>query len=174
MVLEFLQEYTQYIGLIAAFLMIIRFQFTSAKIIKICTMLGAFFFMLHYIGLSIISVAILCVIGTIRSGVLATDWGMKHRNYVASTVILSALLAGAVFWSGFIALLPVFGIISNTFAEIQNCTKRLRLIAFITPCMWLVFDIVSGSYGGVIADSTAIISNAIGIYRHHYRKNNKV
>jgi hypothetical protein len=166
----FLEAYTQYIGLIAALLMVMRYQFSSARLLKLSTMVGAFFFMLHYIGLGQTAAAMLCIIAVFRSGFLSTNWGMKHRKWIASAIIISAVSAGAFFWSGWLSILPVMGIVIYTFAEVQTCGKRLRIMAFVPPSIWLVFNLFTGSYGGVISNIAGISSNVLGIYRHYFRK----
>jgi len=101
---------------------------------------------------------------------LSTKWGMEYKKWVAAAIVAASVFAGVFFWQGWLSILPVLGVLIYTLAEAQECDKRLRYIAFLPASAWLIFNIITGSYGGVIANLSAISSNLLGLYRHHFRK----
>lgn len=160
---------TQGLGFLAAFFNISKHQFKNLRYIRLFTMFAAIAFVIHYWLMDAHLASQLCVLAVIRSGLLSTDWGMKYRKIIAGLTVSASLILGILFADSILSWMAVMGLISHTIAEIQTRSLNMRVLMFVAPSLWLVFNAIIGSYGPMISSAFSVCSNIIGIYRHHYR-----
>ena len=172
--MEFLQAYAQILGVAGAVIGILRYQFKEPQHVKLLMALASVFFLFHYWGMGYESVALLCVLGLLRSFLLSTNIGMAFRLSVLVVGLISGFcvgLLGQFYWdAGLLVWLPVLGFSLNLLAEVQVCDLRMRVAYFAAPLASIFFNLLIGSFGGSFANLLSISSNTLGIYRHHYRK----
>lgn len=90
----------------------------------------------------------------------------KNRNPLIPSLFGVAFIAiTALAWEGPRSLLPLIGTLIGTIAFWQMKTNHIRLIALASPSLWLVYNVLSGSYAGIVSDVLVIASIALGIYR---------
>ena len=72
---------------------------------------------------------------------------------------------GALSWQGPISLLVIIALALNTMVMSLGKPQLLRQSVLLTSSMILVYNIFVFSLGGIVNESVAIVSSAIGIVR---------
>lgn len=73
-------------------------------------------------------------------------------------------------WQGMTSLLPLIGSVSGVIAFWLKNPKYIRRVGFTSSPPWLIYNILSGSYPGMVVEVLLMVSNLIGQYRfdlHH-------
>ena len=94
---------------------------------------------------------------------------VRWKGWIA---ILSAvcIVILAFTWKGAISLLPFAALIASNVGYWTNNAQKIRLsnLACASPC-WLIYDILVGSWGGVLNESITLGSILLSIYRYGWK-----
>ena len=101
-----------------------------------------------------------------RSALLINSKIWPYKKYVAGLAILAATTVISLTYSNWFDLLAFGGVVFGTLADFQSKAMMNRFFACIYHSMWLVFNIFTGSYGGMASTLINISSNLIGFWRH--------
>ena len=80
------------------------------------------------------------------------------------------IVLGVVTWAGPVSLLVIAAKLLSTIAFGINNTKTIRIMNMAIQPLWLVYDIVVFSIGGMIADALAIVSVTSAFFRLDVKK----
>ena len=76
------------------------------------------------------------------------------------------LIIGVVTWNGWISLLAIAGKLFTTVSFSIKNTKYLRLFTIPSGILWIIYNALTGSVGGVLYEAMAIISIIIAAFRY--------
>ena len=175
---------TQIIGIVAAFFSVMSFQQKTQKKIVAMQLIASSFWTLHFFRLGAYTGCFLNLIAATRDVV----FHRREKKWAASPIwiyvvgIASAgvcLLSFTLFDVEFsferlvIELLPVLGMIASTIAMRLKEASKVRLFSFISSPLWLIYNIINASLGGIVTESISIISIIIGILRLDIKRKSK-
>lgn len=161
--------FIQSVGFVALGLTLLVYQTNSRRSMLNLQFASCALYVVHFFLLGAYTGAALNVVGGIRSYVFNRDLG--HRLRVAVPIFFMALfaVAGAVTWQGYVSLLPVLASFGGTLAFWQKNPRTIRLISLISPPLWLAYNILVGSYAGVLSEILLLGSTFVGVYRFDMR-----
>ncbi len=158
----------QIVGLVAAAIMIVSFQFKNTKRLFIIQVCSTVLFTLHYalLGLGGDSTAFAGMaqnfIGCLfRVVILLSQKNEKLKSTISLTALcaISTIIAVLTYNGSIVSLLPTAGNIlcmGIYWTEKKNVI-RLGQLAVVSPC-WLLFNVFTMSISGIITESFNIIS----------------
>ena len=107
----------------------------------------------------------LCVVGAVRTFLLATDWGWTRRNLVVGVCLAIAVALAAssasTFFDWFLVTTTIWCVGSEAFKNFLN----LRASTLINCIAWGASSFLCGAYVNVLSNAFAIASNAIATER---------
>lgn len=158
----------QLIGFIGVCISLLIFQVNKRDSMLKLQMSAATVYALHFFLLGAFTGSGLSIAGGIRNYLF---YKQKKRHWLlpASFIIVFSIV-GILTWQGPISILPVMAMISGTLAFWQKNPKHIRLIALIASPLWLIYNLLSGSYPGILAEIVMLSSNLVGIYRFDVMK----
>ena len=69
-------------------------------------------------------------------------------------------------WSGFISLLPIIANIAATIGNYTYNAKKIRAVAmFVNSPLWIIYDVIVGSWAGILDEVFTELSIIISIIR---------
>ena len=80
------------------------------------------------------------------------------------------IAAGVLTWAGPISLLVIMAKVISTVAHGINKPKIIRISRLFSMPMWVIYDGLAGTIGGVINDLLVIVSSVIGLFRYDRKK----
>lgn len=154
----------QTIGLIGSVLMILSFQCKKPKKLIIMQSFGGLMFAVNFFMLGAYTGSILNGVNVIR-GVAFTK--IKKKTLLTPvTIILIYIIATALTYNGWLSLFVFIAQSAGTITFYINTDKAIKLgNLFITSPLWLIYNIVNGSIGGILCESFVITSIIIYIIR---------
>ncbi|MBQ8310433.1 MAG: YgjV family protein [Clostridia bacterium] len=160
----------QVIGLCVSAFGIFSFQQKQQKGIAFFQMINSALWVVHMFMLNAISGGAMNAIGVARGAVFSQRSEKKWAQSPWWFAVFCALVVGASVLSwvqgdGWLALLPMVGMIATTFALGVSNPFHVRLLSIVSGPCWLAYNIIKGSIPGVITEIFVLCSIVIGIIR---------
>lgn len=173
----------QIVGIVAAAVMIISFQFKDTKKLFISQVCSTLLFTLHYalLGFGGDSGAFAGMAQNFagvafRVVILLSEKHEKLKSPIALTVLCaySAVAAALLYNGNIVTLLPTAGnvICMGIYWSGNKNTIRLGQLAVVSPC-WLIYNIFTLSISGIFTETFNIISIIVYYIRIKAEKNNE-
>lgn len=154
----------QTIGLIGSVLMILSFQCKRPKKLIIMQSFGGLMFSVNFFMLGAYTGGMLNAVNVIR-GIAFTK--IKKKTLLTPTIIIVIYIAAtALTYNGWLSVIVFIAQTAGTITFYINTDKAIKLgNLFVTSPLWLVYNIVNGSIGGILCESFAITSIIVYIIR---------
>ncbi|MCW9716184.1 MULTISPECIES: YgjV family protein [Avibacterium] len=151
----------QLLGILAFILGVICFYQKNDKKLKIVMLIQNITYMSHFILLGANVAALSSLLSTLRT---ATSIYVSSK-YIAFFFVLLGIIFGYVIAD---SVWQVFPIIASTIGTISLFLLKgipMRLFMLVGSACWLTNNILVGSLGGVLLESTVMVVNTITIIR---------
>lgn len=161
----------QIIGFIGVAFFVISYQIRSNRMLFLCQLMGCQVFCVQFIIIGAYTGALSLSVNIARNVLLlkADDWNWVKSKGTLSAIIGLLLITTVFTWAGWISLLPFASVAITSIGYWTNNAQRIRLSQlFGTPCT-LVYDIIIGSWGGVISETITLISITISVFRYGWK-----
>ena len=160
----------QAIGLIGTALFFLSFQCKSNKNLFRVQFLSYLFYTVHLILLGAITGGISYIINTFRSFCLGSKIEFARSKKLCVIICILQLTALAVTWSGWLSLLPVAANIASTIGGYTHNARKIRIVGiFVNSPLWIIYDIIVGSWAGILDEVVSEISMIISIIRYGWK-----
>ena len=74
-------------------------------------------------------------------------------------------------WSGWLSLLPVAANIAATIGGYTHNAQKIRIAGMaINSPLWIIYDIIVGSWAGILDEVVSEISMAISVWRYGWKE----
>lgn len=161
----------QIIGIAAMIFSVFSFQMNKHKHIMIMqilatSLLGLQYFMLGaYTGMAVDAVA------AIRGIVFYNkDKKWASSNIWIAVFIVMFIVSGIFTWQGPSSLLMTGAMILNTFSFSFTKPKLVRSTILISSPLVLIYNIITGSIGGIINEICVELSSVVGLLRYDIKR----
>jgi D-alanyl-lipoteichoic acid acyltransferase DltB (MBOAT superfamily) len=160
----------QIIGFIAVCFTFALFQVNNRRSMLAIGLVGGTLYAAHFILLGALTGAALNVVNIAKAGIFYKYNEKRRPNWLPYLFIGLTILSGIATWQGFRTLLPVIAGCAATIAFWQLDTKRIRRLALIAPPCWFVYNVIVGSYPGMLSEIVNVSSNSLAQYRFDRKK----
>lgn len=164
------QIITQAVGFVAMGLEIGSYQCKSSRKLIFVQMCGNIAFLIHMLMLGAYSGCINLLISCIRNYVLSSkgEWA-RWKGWL--WILIGGNLLGTVLtWENLFSILPCIAVVSVTVSCWTRNGKKIRIASFCCSSpSWLIYDIYTGSYSGIIAEIFVLCSVGISVIRYGWK-----
>ncbi len=169
-----MQIIAQILGFVAFACSVISFQRRTHKGIVALQLTSNVLFAIHFCLLGAYTGAVLNGIAAVRACVFVNKGKKWADNFIWFVVFCAlSIIAGIFTWDGIVSILPILGMICTTIAFWIKTPKYVRMSAFPSSPLWLVYNIINKSCGGVITEIINMISIIIAMIRLDLKKVNE-
>jgi len=164
----------QIIGIIALANAVTSFQMKTHKGILTFQLISTALFIVHYALLEAYTGAVLNAIAMLRSVVFINKGKAWARSVLWLVFFCAASIATAFLtWDGsFVSILPVLGMLFTTIAFWIKTPKYVRMVAFPSSPLWLIYNVSNCAWGGAVTEVINMASIIVAMIRLDFRKNN--
>ena len=160
----------QVIGLIGTALFFLSYQCKSNKNLFRVQFLSYLCYTMHLLLLGAVTGGISYILNTARSFCLGSKLEFAHSRTVCVILCTLQVLALAVTWSGWISLLPVAANIASTIGGYTHNARKIRVAGmFINSPLWIIYDILVGSWAGILDEVISECSMILSIVRYGWK-----
>ncbi|MCA9334551.1 YgjV family protein, partial [Candidatus Saccharibacteria bacterium] len=154
---------TQLIGVVGIALLIATFQGKSRSAILKVQIVSCLNWSLYYFLVGAYSGAGMVLLGAVRTYVY--ERYRKHEWIFEVSIIVYAIMT-LLTWKDWTSILPFMGILAGSIAIWQKEPRRIRLLSFTPTAFWSPYNILSGSYMGMVGDLVTFTAVFLGVFRY--------
>lgn len=160
----------QAIGFIGTVLFFVSFQCKDNRKLFRVQFLSYLFYTVHLLLLGAVTGGISYIINTFRSVCLGSSRPFARGKAMCAVICLMQTAALYFTWSGWISILPVAANIAATIGGYTHNAKKIRIAGmFINSPLWIVYDILVGSWAGILDEVVSEISMIVSIIRFGWK-----
>ena len=163
--------FIQGIGFIGTLLFFVSFQCRTNRSLFRVQFLSYLFYTVHLLLLGAVTGAVSYIINTFRSVCLGSKWKFAQRKEMCWIICLMQAAALIFTWSGWLSLLPVAANIAATIGGYTHNAQKIRIAGMaINSPLWIIYDIIVGSWAGILDEVVSEISMAISVWRYGWKE----
>ena len=124
----------------------------------------------HLLLLGAVTGGISYVLNTVRSFCLSSNSAFLKSKRMCAILCALQLLTLVFTWGGWWSCLPVIANIASTIGGYTHNPRKVRIAGmFVNSPLWIVYDILVGSWAGVVDELVSEASVLISIYRYGWK-----
>lgn len=128
----------------------------------------------HFIILGAMTGGLSYILNLTRSLFLASKWKFARSSTMCMILCSMQLVVLVTTWEGWISLLPVCANIATTIGGYTHNAQKIRIAGiFINSPLWIIYDLIIGSWAGAVDELASIASGIISIKRYGWNNLNK-
>ena len=165
----------QLIGLVGTVLFFASYQCKSNKNLFRVQFLSYFCYTIHLLLLGAITGGISYILNLFRSFCLGSKYEFAKSKGMCAIICFLQVMALVLTWSGWISILPVAANIAATIGGYTHNARKIRMAGmFINSPLWIIYDIIVGSWAGIFDEIVSEASMIISIIRYGWKNLDEV
>lgn len=160
----------QAIGILGTTLFFLSYQCKSNKNLFRVQFVSYLCYTAHLLLLGAVTGGISYMINTVRSFCLGSRYAFLKSKWMCATICALQLLALIFTWGGWWSILPIVANIAATVGGYTHNPQKIRIAGiFINSPLWIVYNIIVGSWAGILDEIVTEASMLLSIYRYGWK-----
>ncbi len=157
----------QGVGGLALFFAVLSPQFKKRSLILLSLIVGLILWVVHY---SLLNAWTGAVMNAIEAAVVFVSFqkdtkAWAQRKFWLYVFVIIYIGTGIATGINFVNFLPIVAQIIAAIAVWQNKPRHIRLISLLPQPLWFTYNLIVGSYAGMVAEVFIAVSIVTGIIR---------
>ena len=162
--------FIQAIGILGTVLFFLSFQCKRNKNLFRVQFLSYLCYTTHLLMLGATTGGISYILNTFRSFCLGSKHTFLKSKPMCAIICALQLLTLYFTWAGWWSILPVAANIASTLGGYTHNPRKIRIAGiFINSPLWILYDILVGSWAGVLDELVSEASTLLSIYRYGWK-----
>ncbi len=162
--------FIQAIGILGTVLFFLSYQFKSNKTLFRVQFVSYLCYTAHLLMLGAVTGGISYILNTVRSFCLGSKNAFLKGKIMCCIICLLQFIALVFTWDGWWSVLPVAANIAATVGGYTYNARKIRAVGiFINSPLWIVYDIIVGSWAGIIDEIVSEASMIISVCRYGWK-----
>ena len=162
--------FIQAVGFLGTILFFLSFQFKNNRRLFQVQFLSYLFYTAHLLMLGAVTGGISYILNTLRSFCLGSKSAFLKGKTTCCIICVLQLAALCVTWDGWLSVLPVAANIASTIAGYTHNPRKIRIAGmFINSPLWIVYNILVGSWAGILDELISEVSMILSIIRYGWK-----
>ena len=167
--------FVQIIGFVGTALFFVSYQCRDNKNLFRVQFLSYVCYTTHLLLLGAVTGGVSYLINSFRSFCLGSKWRFGHSRAMCVIICAMQLAALAFTWAGWIYLLPVAANIAATIGGYTHNGRKIRLAGmFVNSPLWIIYDVIVGSWAGILDELVTECSMIVSILRYGWKNLDRV
>ena len=160
----------QAVGFLGTILFFLSFQFKSNKNLFRVQFLSYLCYTTHLLMLGAVTGGISYILNTVRSFCLGSKYAFLKGKWMCRIICVLQVITLFFTWDGWLSMLPVVANIASTIGGYTHNARKIRIAGiFINSPLWIVYDILVGSWAGILDEIVTEASMILSIYRYGWK-----
>ena len=162
--------FIQAIGILGTILFFLSYQCKSNKNLFRIQFISYVCYTTHLLALGAVTGGISYVLNTVRSFCLGSEYRFLKSKTMCWIICSLQFLALVLTWDSWWSILPVAANIAATIGGYTFNARKIRVVGmFINSPLWIVYNILVGSWAGVADELVTEVSMLISIFRYGWK-----
>lgn len=160
----------QGIGFLGTILFFLSYQCRSNKSLFLVQFFSYLCYTVHLLLLGAVTGGISYILNTVRSFCLGSKNDILKGRRMCCLLCILQVTTLIFTWTGWWSLLPVVANIAATIGGYTYNARKIRLVGMlINSPLWIIYDIVVGSWAGILDEIVSEASMVISIFRYGWK-----
>lgn len=160
----------QGIGFAGTILFFLSYQFKSNKSLFRVQLVSYLCYTVHLLLLGAVTGGMSYVLNTVRSFCLSSKSRFLKSRTMGWVICILQMVTLFFTWGGWWSILPVAANIASTIGGYTYNARKIRIAGmFINSPLWIIYDIIVGSWAGILDEIVSEASMIISIYRYGWK-----
>ena len=165
--------FVQAIGIFGTILFFLSYQCKKNKNLFRVQFVSYLCYTIHLLLLGAVTGGISYVLNTVRSFCLGSKYAFLKSKWMCAIICTLQVIALLITWDGWWSLLPIVANIAATIGGYTYNGQKIRATGiFINSPLWIIYDIIVGSWAGILDEVVTETSLLISIYRYGWKNLN--
>ena len=162
--------FVQGIGFLGTILFFLSYQFKSNKMLFRVQFVSYLCYTVHLLMLGAITGGISYILNTVRSFCLGSKHPFLKSKTMCWIICILQVFTLILTWDRWWSILPVAANIAATIGGYTRNPRKIRIAGmFINSPLWIVYDILVGSWAGILDEVVTEASMIISICRYGWK-----
>lgn len=162
--------FVQAIGILGMALFFLSYQCKSNKKLFRVQFVSYLCYTTHLLMLGAVTGGVSYILNTVRSFCLGSQNAFLRGKKMCAIICTLQLVALGLTWDGWQSILPVAANIAATLGGYTYNARKIRVAGmFINSPLWIVYDILVGSWAGILDEIVTEASMLLSIYRYGWK-----
>ena len=167
--------FTQFLAILGPVLYFISYQCRDNRKLYTTQFFSYLVYTAHFIILGAMTGGLSYILNLARSLFLASKWKFARSNKMCAILCSIQVVVLVTTWAGWISLLPICANISSTIGGYTHNAQKIRIAGiFINSPLWIIYDLIIGSWVGAIDELASIVSGIISIRKYGWNNLNEI
>ena len=167
--------FTQGIGFLGTILFFLSYQCKSNKNLFRVQFISYLCYTTHLLMLGALTGGISYILNTLRSFCLGSKNSFLKSKGMCWIICILQVAALVFTWGGWWSVLPVAANIASTIGGYTFNGRKIRVVGmFINSPLWIIYDIIVGSWAGIVDELATESSMIISIFRYGWKNLDQV
>ena len=160
----------QVIGLTGTALFFMSYQCKSNRNLFRVQFLSYLCYTIHLLLLGAITGGISYILNAFRSFCLGSKIEFARSRKMGIIICILQIMALVITWSGWMSILPVAANIAATIGGYTHNARKIRIAGmFINSPLWILYDIMVGSWAGILDELFSEGSMILSFVRYGWK-----
>lgn len=157
----------QVIGFVGTALFFLSYQCRTNKNLFRVQMASYLFYTVHLLLLGAVTGGMSYILNIIRSFCLGSDKCILRSKWMCIAICMLQVTTLVAAWSGWWSVLPIVANVATTIGGYTYDARKIRLVGMlINSPLWIIYDILIGSWAGILDEFVSEASIIISIARY--------
>ena len=162
--------FIQGIGFFGTILFFLSYQFKSNKTLFRVQFASYLCYTVHLLMLGATTGGISYILNTLRSFCLGSKHAFLKSKWMCWIICILQVTTLYLTWGGCASILPVAANIVSTIGGYTHNARKIRAAGmFINSPLWIIYDIIVGSWAGILDELVSEASMILSVYRYGWK-----
>ena len=162
--------FVQVIGFAGTILFFLSFQCRKNQNLFRVQLLSYLCYTTHLLMLGAVTGGVSYILNLIRSFCLGSNNTFLKGKHMCRIICALQVMTLLFTWDGWLSILPVAANIASTIGGYTHNPRKIRIAGmFINSPLWIVYDILVGSWAGVLDELVSELSMVVSIFRYGWK-----
>ena len=162
--------FIQAIGLLGTAVFFLSYQCKSNKRLFQVQFVSYLCYTTHLLMLGAVTGGISYILNTVRSFCLGSKYAFLKGRGMCAVICMMQMLTLCFTWDGWWSVLPVAANIAATIGGYTRNPRKIRIAGmFINSPLWILYDIIVGSWAGILDEVVSEGSMILSIIRYGWK-----
>lgn len=162
--------FVQVIGFAGTILFFLSFQCRKNQNLFRVQLLSYLCYTTHLLMLGAVTGGVSYILNLIRSFCLGSNNAFLKGKHMCRIICALQLVTLLFTWDGWLSILPVAANIASTIGGYTHNPRKIRIAGmFINSPLWIIYDILVGSWAGVLDELVSELSMVVSIWRYGWK-----
>ena len=167
--------FTQFLAILGAVLYFLSYQCRNNRKLYATQFFSYLVYTVHFIILGAMTGGLSYILNLARSLFLASKWKFARSNKMCVILCSIQIVILITTWSGWISFLPICANIASTIGGYTHNAQKIRIAGIlINSPLWIIYDLIIGSWAGAIDELASMASGIISIQRYGWNNLNEI